>query len=113
MTLTAKALKRIGVTLPAPARSNFYLGGRDTLKDRFEQSGFTKIRRWYQPMMTDVTSGSEFCDMTLALRPELEELVGFERFDDFKRALSHCAQDVLDQGEGIGLDALVIIAHKK
>ncbi len=113
MTLTTKALKRIGITLPAPARSNFYLGGRDTLKDRFEQSGFTKIRRWYQPMMTDITSGPEFCDMTLALRPELEELVGSERFDDFKRALSQCAQDVLDQGEGIGLDALVIVAHKQ
>lgn len=112
MTLTAKALSNIGINLPAPARSNFYLGGRDTLKQMLEQNGFGQVRRWYQAMMTDVASGPEFTKMTLALRPELQDVVGAEQLEDFKQELSRCTQEVLDLGEGIGLDALIVVARK-
>ena len=112
MTLSVKALKQIGIEMPTPARSNFYLGGRDTLKQLLEQHGFTQVRRWYQAMMSDVTTGDEFTKMTLALRPELEDLIGPEQFENFKQKLGQYAQGVLDLGDGIGLDALIVVARK-
>ena len=71
-----------------------------------------QVRRWYQAMMTDVVSGPEFTKMTLALRPELQDLVGAEQLENFKQELNRCTQDILDLGEGIGLDALIVVARK-
>ena len=50
--------------------------------------------------------------MTLALRPELQDAVGAEQLENFKQELSRCTQEVLDLGEGIGLDALIVVARK-
>ena len=113
MTLTPSALKELGVDVPPPPRSLFHLGGLDTMRSLLEPLGFTAVRRWYQPMMTDIESGAAFVDMTLRLRPELTEVLETEeRLNDFKRVLARLVDERLDRGEGIGLDALVVTARR-
>jgi histidine triad (HIT) family protein len=113
MTITSQSCAQIGLTLPPLPRSTFYLGGRDTLKDLLEENEFSQVRRWYQPMIADITTGEEFAKMTLALKPELKELAdGSEMFQRLEATLTQTAQSLLDQGEGIGLDALIVIAKK-
>jgi histidine triad (HIT) family protein len=114
MTITGQALKRVGISLPIPVRSNFHLGGRDTLKELLETHGFDQVRRWYQPMITDVCSGEEFAKMTTALRPELVELAGDDQvYTELIQAIKEVAQRILDRGEAIGLDALIVIARRQ
>ena len=114
MTLTPQALRQVGIELPPVARSNFHLGGRETLKNLLEDHGFEKVRRWYQPMMANIETGEDYAKMSTSLRPELAELCNTdEQCTQFKQALVEVAQDVLEQGEGIGLDALLVVARKK
>ncbi len=114
MTITGQALKRVGISLPTPVRSNFHLGGRDTLKEMLETHGFDQVRRWYQPMITDVCSGEDFAKMTTALRPELADLAGDDQvYTELIQAIQEVAQDILDRGEAIGLDTLIVIARRK
>ena len=113
MTLTGKALKEVGLELAPPARSNFHLGGRDTLREMLLASGFNQVRRWYQAMIADLLDGDAFAEMTCALRPELRELAKDEdTFNALYQALSSLAQEQLDEGEGIGLDALIVVARR-
>lgn len=112
MTLTSRALAQVGIEVAPPLRSNFHLGGLDTLKESLESLGFQSVRRWFQPMVTDVETGLEFAEMTLRLRPELTELVGEERLEAFKRSLSALTEQHLSRGEAIGLDALIVTARK-
>ena len=113
MTITGEALKRIGHELPPPSRSNFHLGGRDTLRDLLLESGFDQVRRWYHAMIADIEDGEGFVKMITSLRPELREIVDDEgTFAALCSTLSEITQQHLNQGEGIGLDALIVIARR-
>lgn len=111
MTLTSLACKQLDISLSPPNRSNFHLGGRDTLRSLFLKYGFSSVRRWYQPMISHVTTGKDFVSMVTNLRPELKELTG-EQYLKFQEVLGQRAQTILDQGEVIGLDALILVAKK-
>lgn len=112
MSLLPKTLKQLGINMPVPARSNFHLGGADTLIELAKFVGFTKCRRWYQPMHTELERGEDFAEMTLNLRPELKDLVGTEQIKELRARLASNAQAHLDEGEAIGLDTLILVARK-
>ena len=113
MTLLPRALKSLNVEVPHVTRTPFHLGGLDTLRTLLESEGFTSIRRWYQPMVSDVESGAQFAEMIIKLRPELPEVMKTAaRFSLLKAKLTELADEVLDRGEYIGLDALVVVAQR-
>jgi hypothetical protein len=113
MTLLPRALKSLGIENPSPERSPFHLGGLDRLKTTLEEHGFTSVRRWYQPMVSDVESGVQFVEMIMKLRPDLAELMETrERLIELQTRLAELADEVLARGEYIGLDALVVLAHR-
>jgi len=114
MTLLPQALEILGISLPPQARSAFHLGGLDTLKADLERHGFTRVRRWYQPMVTDIEDGAQLIETMIKLRPELPELVETEeRLTQLKTHLAQLTDEVLSRGEPIGLDALVIVASRR
>ena len=113
MTLTGQALVNVGIETTQPVRSNFHLGGRDTLRDMLLKSDFDQVRRWYHAMVADILDGDQFAEMTMSLRPELRELASHGSVaGDLFKALSTLAQERLDEGEGIGLDALIVVARR-
>ena len=114
MTLLPEAAARVGLKLPAPARSNFHLGGLDRLKELLERAGFARTRLWYHQMPTEVETGAQFAELTLTDRPELK---GLYESEEQKRALfeelSALAQTRLGRGEPIGLDTLIAVARRR
>ena len=113
MTLLPRALKSLGIESPPLERTPFHLGGLDTLKTALEAHGFTSVRRWYQPMVSDAESGAQVVEMIMKLRPNLAELMETkERLLELQTRLAELADEVLARGEYIGLDALVVVAHR-
>ena len=113
-TIPGRAAKIAGIALPEGRRSNFHLGDRDSLRQRIESHGFGPTIAWYQAMIPDVRDGARYADLTLRT-PRWRGILAGQPEDqvaEFRRQLAISADELLARGQGIGLDALIVIAHK-
>lgn len=102
---------------PPIVRSNFHLGQDDTaLKRMFQKAGFGSILIWHQMCSLAFLDGHEFCDFWLGVNPTNVKMCQAMPPADLARlkaAFSAAAQKILDAGDPIGLDTIIIVARKQ
>ena len=110
MSLLPRAAKRIGLNLPAPARSNFHLGTLNAMKNILEQRGFEGVQNWYQPMIIPIQSGEEY----VRWNAEMLDLMDLDESQraSLEKALCVLVDDLLKSGRPVQLEARVAVARK-
>lgn len=112
MTLVSQTLAEIGITLPSSTRSNFHLGGIHHVQTLLKTNGFYRIRTWYQPNIVDIETGNAFVQLMLSSKPELKDLfTSPELYIQWQTCLAKRTEEALEQGVGIGLDTMFIVAR--
>lgn len=113
-TLPGVAAERVGIALPASARSNFHLGDREALRARLAGRGFGRVLSWHQPMTLPVRDGVAFAELTLATPRWQKHLAGVpdEQVDALRRELAALTDAQLAAGTPIMLDALLVVAER-
>ena len=115
MTLAMEAAEALGVSLPAPPRSNFHLGDKERLCRMVIDGGFAKVRAWYQPMVADVSSGEAFASLSMDGLPRTEQLLASLPASvqpHFRSKVVELANQTLRRGNPIALDVLVVVAER-
>jgi histidine triad (HIT) family protein len=114
MTLVSQTLAEIGINLPSSTRSNFHLGGLHYIQTLLKNTGFHRIRTWYQPNIIDIETGNTFVQLMLNSKPELKDLfTSPELYLQWQDCLAKRAEEALEQGVGIGLDTMFIVARAR
>jgi SAM-dependent methyltransferase len=112
-TLPARVAQTVGLELPS-RRSNFHLGDRARLRERVAAHGFEPVVVWHQAMMPCWRDGGHFADLILTT-PRWTEITDSHP-EPIRRAfrdeLVRLADELIQAGEPIGLDALIVIAHR-
>lgn len=110
MTVLPDCANALGLQLPRPPRSNFHLGGADTLMQMLRSQGFEHIRQWYQPMVAPITSGSEYLTWNKDMLAKLE--LSTQKLDALQIKLKQQVDEILMAGLPISLDIRVAVARK-
>ena len=85
------------------------------LKQMFVDAGFDSILIWHQMCSLAFLDGHEFADFWLGVNPTNVKMCKAMPPADLARlrsAFSAAAQKILDGGDPIGLDTIIIIARK-
>jgi SAM-dependent methyltransferase len=94
-------------------------GGIPKLRSMFKAAGFKTVVAWHQTLAVDVLDGQSFVHHRLDQgcnaqdnREALEVLLDIYNLeiDEFRQALADAADKILERGEPLGLDAIVVIA---
>ena len=112
-TLPPQAAESVGVQLDTSKRSNFHLGQRDALMKRVTDAGFTDVLAWYHPMVFPCLNGREFADMVLETPSWRQQTANgpSEKVQAFRDTLTQLADETLQSGSPITLEALMVVAR--
>merc|ERR1712086_1013548 len=112
--MTAEGI--VNPVAPPVARSNFHLGQDDAkLRQRFVDAGFGSILIWHQMCTLAFLDGDDFANFWLGVNPTNVKMCKEMPPADLTRlktAFGAAAQKILDNGDPIGLDTIIIIARK-
>jgi len=120
-SLFPKVLKQLNLEPPAdpkspPMRSNFHLGQDDiALHKRVKAAGYRQVTIFHQPVVMELLSAEAFTKYLFHVSYRYTELI--KNLDENQRkklteTLIHECQQILDSGEVLGFEAVVIIAIK-
>ena len=113
-TMPAEAVKRAGVVIEEPERSNFHLGDAKPFRERLKVHGFEHSIAWYQPMIPALSS-PRACAEFILNTPGRKKLIknGAEELSErVCEELVTLFEQVHARGDPIGLDALVTVARR-
>ena len=114
-TLPPAAAQQVGLELAEPARSNFHLGDREATRRRVAAHGFDRVVAWYHPMLRELHDGDAFAASVLET-PRWRAALA-EQPDALARrlrgAMASLADEHLEAGAPIGLDALLVVARRR
>eukprot|EP00743_Colponemidia_sp_Colp-15_P003433 GILK01003707.1.p1 GENE.GILK01003707.1~~GILK01003707.1.p1 ORF type:complete len:287 (-),score=47.28 GILK01003707.1:183-1013(-) len=114
-TIQPSVMNQLGIvsTVP-PVRSNFHLSNKQELRQRVLNAGFSKVLLWYTAIVHDFKDGQEYADIFLTMHPDnrrfLESLSEEDRQKLFKGIAAE-ADAILDRGDPITLEALLVVAQ--
>jgi len=112
-TLPKKVMTTLGIELP-PARSNFHLGNSEEMKVKLKEVGFSKSFTYYNTIRQSIfEDADEYVQMLTAsanFRATLAKIG--DKAEEFKKALKEEAQKIIDSGDLLSFDHLVVIATK-
>jgi ubiquinone/menaquinone biosynthesis C-methylase UbiE len=112
-TMPAEAVKRAGVVVEDPERSNFHLGDATKFRERLAGHGFDKAIAWYQPMIPALSSPRACAEFILSTPSRTQMVDGHEELSErVCEELVTLFEEVHARGEPIGLDALVTVARR-
>ena len=113
-TIPTHAADRLGMPTSGQTGDKFALGRRDVLADLVRSHGFERIRTWYQLQPAPFRDGATYAESMLG-NPRMAAFL--DRLSATRRAafiatLGELADEILDSGQPIALELLVLVAER-
>ncbi len=115
-TLFSSVSKELSLPQPAASRSSFHLGEDDAaLRKRVISAGFSNAFVWHQKGVWELMDPTRYWIEYVLPLPTFKatlSLLTSTQLEDFKSLLTKRAAELLQRGEPLGYDAVLLIALK-